>query len=38
MVERWKVDAARALERLAHGVEKLAEEVERYNDRKEDDE
>lgn len=34
MVERWKVDAVRALERLAYGVEQLAEEFERHNDRK----
>lgn len=33
MVERWKIDAARALEQLAHGIEKLADELERYNDQ-----
>lgn len=37
MVEKWKANAARALEQLAFGVEKLAEEAERYNDQNESD-
>lgn len=37
MTKRWKLDAVRALERLAHATEKLAEELERRNDMEDDD-
>jgi len=32
MVERWKMDAVRALKRLVRAIEKLGTELERYND------
>lgn len=35
MAEKWKHNAVRHLERLAYGVEKLGEELERYNDLRE---
>lgn len=37
MVERWKIEQKRALDRLASAVGKLADEFERYNDRRETD-
>lgn len=35
MVERWKLNAARSLERIAPAAEKIARELERQNDLRE---
>lgn len=37
MVERWKLDLTRALERISRTLPELVEEVERLNDNLEDD-